>query len=290
MFEELVKHPKAIALSILFHLIIIIAIVINFHFFDKPKLVQTGTQGKAIQAKVVESSQLDESKQKKEMEKAERREKELKRIALEKSAVEKKKQEKAEAQKRKLEKQEERLNAQKKAEAGIKLAKEKAAKEMAAREKEKQAEEQRAAEALTKKKEEERIQAKEIEERLLAEKRLQAEQEQKRKEAELIAQRKEADSSRRLSSLRDEYITAIRQKVERNWQRPPGSVKIESCEVQVQQAPGGIIFDVTFGTCSGATNAYRASIENAVYKSEPLPPPGDETLFERVLIFVFNPN
>ena len=61
------------------------------------------------------------------------------------------------------------------------------------------------------------------------------------------------------------------------------------CEVKVQQGPGGLILDVTFGNCGGSTSTYRASIENAVYKAEPLPKPGDPELFERDLIFYFDP-
>ena len=61
------------------------------------------------------------------------------------------------------------------------------------------------------------------------------------------------------------------------------------CEVNVLQGPGGIILDVTFGACGGSTATYRASIENAVYKAEPLPKPGDPALFERNLTFLFNP-
>ena len=61
------------------------------------------------------------------------------------------------------------------------------------------------------------------------------------------------------------------------------------CEVHVLQGPGGIILDVTFGACGGSTATYRASIENAVYKAEPLPKPEDPSLFERELTFLFNP-
>jgi len=89
--------------------------------------------------------------------------------------------------------------------------------------------------------------------------------------------------------LREAYKLAIFQKVKRNWIRPAGSEKIPECWVRVLQGPGGIILDVTFGTCKGSTATYRASIENAVYKAEPLPKPGDPSLFERELNFNFRP-
>ena len=63
-----------------------------------------------------------------------------------------------------------------------------------------------------------------------------------------------------------------------------------TCEVRVVQLPAGLISDVKFGACDGSTATYRASIENAVYKAEPLPKPGDPELFERELNFFFNPS
>jgi len=61
------------------------------------------------------------------------------------------------------------------------------------------------------------------------------------------------------------------------------------CELRVLQGPGGIILDVSFGKCTGGSPTYRKSIENAVYKAEPLPKPGDPSLFERELNILFNP-
>jgi TonB family protein len=42
--------------------------------------------------------------------------------------------------------------------------------------------------------------------------------------------------------------------------------------------------------CSGSTATYRASIEDAIYRAEPLPSPGDSELFERELNFYFEPS
>jgi colicin import membrane protein len=100
-----------------------------------------------------------------------------------------------------------------------------------------------------------------------------AAEEQKRKEAELKAKLQAEETQRRLSSLQEAYKLAILQKVRRNWIRPPGSEKIPECWVRVK----------------GSTQTYRASIESAVYKAEPLPKPGDPSLFERELNFNFRP-
>jgi colicin import membrane protein len=307
MFEELLRYPRALGLSVLFHFVIIIAIVINFQFIDKPKLLQTGTQAKTIQARVIDSKQFEESKQKKNTQIADQRKRELEKIALlekvnelkQKKELEKKRS--SEAQKEKLEKQ--KKEAQEKEIAVIKKKKEAREKaklkaqekvkseEKAAIKKEKEIkarakkieEDRRLAEAAKKK------QLAEEKEKQEADKRRLAEQDQKRKELALEAQLEAEESSRQLSTLKQKYINDIRRKIERSWRRPQQSVKIESCEVKVLQGPGGIILDVTFGDCNGGTNAYRASIENAVYKAEPLPEPGDDVLFERKIIFIFNP-
>lgn len=122
-----------------------------------------------------------------------------------------------------------------------------------------------------------------------AEERRLAEQEQKRKEAKLKAKLLAEENERRSSSLREVYTLAVILKIKRNWIPPAGSERIPECWVRVLQGPGGIILDVTFGTCKGSTASYRASIENAVYKAEPLPKPGDPSLFERELNFNFRP-
>jgi len=64
---------------------------------------------------------------------------------------------------------------------------------------------------------------------------------------------------------------------------------IAPCEIQVTQGPGGIILRVDFGACQGS-EMYRKSVENAVYKAEPLPAPEDPELFDRDLNILFNPS
>ena len=144
-------------------------------------------------------------------------------------------------------------------------------------------------EKLKRAKEAEKKQLAEEKKKQLAEKRRLEEQEQKRKEISLKLQLKAEELSLKQSLLKRDYMIAIKEQVERNWRRPQESSKIESCEVRVLQGPGGIIMDVTFGDCDGGTSAYRRSIENAVYKAEPLPQPGDKTLFEREINFIFSP-
>lgn len=84
------------------------------------------------------------------------------------------------------------------------------------------------------------------------------------------------------------YMFALRQKIERNWVRPPSATAGTSCEVTVRQLPGGEVANVVVERCNG-DEAVRRSVEAAVYKASPLPEPEDPSLFERNLRFVFEP-
>ena len=90
------------------------------------------------------------------------------------------------------------------------------------------------------------------------------------------------------SGLLNQYAAVIRQRVERNWIKPPSAQSGIKCEVRVTQAVGGMVLSVSFGACNGDA-AVRQSIENAVMRSSPLPPPKDPRLFDRNLSFIFNP-
>ena len=85
-----------------------------------------------------------------------------------------------------------------------------------------------------------------------------------------------------------EYVALIRQKVERNWVRPPGAAAGLECELHVTQIPGGQVTGVRIGNCP-ADEAVRRSIEAAVLRASLLPMPANQALFERNLRFVFKP-
>lgn len=85
-----------------------------------------------------------------------------------------------------------------------------------------------------------------------------------------------------------EYVALIRQKVERNWVRPPSARAGLECELYVTQIPGGQVTGVRIGDCP-ADEAVRRSIEAAVLRASPLPMPANQALFERNLRFVFKP-
>ena len=316
MFAELRQYPQALMLSVLLHVGLLAVIFISLDSADERKLIKQGEMTKTVKAQVIDSQQLEATKEKKQAEiDKEKKAQEASRKG--KLQADKKKREEAKRKadaKKKKQAEEKRKKTEAKKKADAKKKKEAAAlkkKQVEAEKKEsekkrklaevkhkKELEDAKAAEAKRIAEEKKKTEAKKLAEqkRLADEKKKQeaakrriAEEEQKRKQDELKAQLEAEETQRRLSSLRDAYRLAIKQKIERNWRRPQESGKVPDCEVRVIQGPGGIILDVEFGVCAGGTNTYRASIENAVYKAEPLPKPGDPALFERELIILFNP-
>ena len=289
------KFPRALLLSVLLHLFILGLIVSDLTFFDPPKMIQAGPPVKTIKAKIVDLKQLEAvQREKKELEARRKQEQEKKKKALaaKKRAEQKKKQDaqkKRKAEKaRKAEEKRKNQAAEKKKQQALKLKTAEKKKAEAKRKAEHAAkiEVQRKAEEA-RKAEEKRVT--EEARRKQAEQRRLAEEEKRRKQANLKAKLQAEENQRRLSRLRQDYILAIRQKVERNWRKPAGSGKMPLCEVHVTQGPSGIVLEIAFGACPGSTATYRNSIENAVRKADPLPAPGDPALFERKLKFLFKP-
>ncbi len=162
---------------------------------------------------------------------------------------------------------------------------------------EKQAEEQRKAE-----------EARLAQERADAERKAREEAEaKKRAEEKVKREADERDRAERQAELRrnleeEERATAARTsgalaswesqitaRIQRAWLRPPSARQGTECVLYVTQVPGGEVTSVRIGTCNG-DQAVRASIEAAVYRASPLPPPPDPTLFERSLVITFKPD
>jgi colicin import membrane protein len=158
--------------------------------------------------------------------------------------------------------------------------KETQARETAERKKREDAEAKRVAEqkrlAEIKRKEEERKK----DEARLREQREQELQRSLEEEEHLMAAR----SSGALASWQAQ-ITA---RIQRAWLRPASAKPGIDCVVYVSQVPGGEVTNVRVGACNG-DQAVRESIETAVYRASPLPPPPDPALFERNLEIRFKP-
>ncbi len=202
----------------------------------------------------------------------------------------------------------------------LKLEQEKQAQEAAQRQADRKREEDAARERQAELKaqqvaEEKRLAALEVEREAAEAKRREAEAKaEAKRQAEAAAEAKrkaEAEAqARREAELQDQLLAAIseeeqareaadsgllarwqeliKQKIQRNWVRPPSATAGLACDVSVRQIPGGEVVEVKIGECNGDAAVMR-SIEAAVFKASPLPPPDDPSLFQQYLTLKFNP-
>jgi colicin import membrane protein len=170
-----------------------------------------------------------------------------------------------------------------------KAAEQQAAKEAAAQAA-KQADEQKAAEAHA-------AQERKAREAAAAQKRAEEQQRQadtrdaSDREADLkrsLAAEEQASTARAGPALAN-WQSQIAARITRAWLRPPTARSGIECMLYVTQVPGGEVTQVRIGECNG-DQAVRESIEAAVYRASPLPPPPDPALFDRNLKINFKPD
>ena len=119
--------------------------------------------------------------------------------------------------------------------------------------------------------------------------RKEAEQARKRRELEMARQRRlEHERKVILAKALEEYIGAIQSSVTRNWRRPTGVPRGLKCTVSVVQAKNGKVLRVEIAQSSGNV-AFDRSVEQAVRAASPLPLPRQRAVFEREILFLFNP-
>jgi colicin import membrane protein len=132
----------------------------------------------------------------------------------------------------------------------------------------------------------------EAQKRAAEEKQRQADaQEQAQREEDLqhdLAAEEQAKKARAGPALAS-WQSQIAAKINRAWLRPPTARPGIECMLNVTQVPGGEVTEVTIGECNG-DQAVRESIEAAVYRASPLPPPPDPALFDRHLRIDFKPD
>jgi colicin import membrane protein len=152
----------------------------------------------------------------------------------------------------------------------------------------KAAEEERAAEAKRKAAETKAAQEKKAQE---AKEKAEEAQEEAEREADL--QRSLASEERTAAASSGPALASwqarIAAQINRAWLRPPTARPGIQCMLSVTQEPGGVVTQVSIGACNG-DQAVRESIEAAVYRASPLPPPPDPALFDRNLKINFKPD
>ncbi len=266
---------RSFSLSALAHLVLLVALAMNFSLWPSQNNRPVRL---AIDAMVV----MDDKPQRARQDALERAKEEeaRKRQAEERERETQLERERVEADRRRQEQEAVQQAEEKRRREAAEQAE---AKRQAAEEKRRAAEAAAAERAKEQAKQRER--EVELERQKAAEARRRAEQ-----EAELLAQlaAEEERENAVAAGLLDQWVEVIRQRVTRNWVRPASATAGLQCEVRVNQIPGGEVVDVTVGRCNGDAAVIR-SIENAVLRASPLPPPPDPSLFERRIIFDFKP-
>ena len=293
LLEDLKRNPTALILAIGLHLLILGAALVNFSFRPADVPAASRQPVNIVQAEAIDARDFDQSIKKHQQ--AEQNKLKQAEAARRKKAEERKKAEQAKKQKAEEQK---RIALQKKQEAE----KRKKADEAKHQEEQKRkaAEDKRKAEEARKKKEAEKrkqAETKAEQERLAA---ILAAEEAEIKEQERIEEERRAAAARaeqerqqaiynqRLAQLKQSYMGEIKSHVSRNWREPSGTQTGNKAEVYITQAPGGYIINVRVESCTGSA-AFCKSVEAAVLRSEPLPQPSDQALFDREIRFTFRP-
>jgi colicin import membrane protein len=214
-----------------------------------------------------------------------KREQEQKELQEQAEQQAKAKQQEEDQKRLEQERQQEQALAQEKAAEEKRVEEKRLADEQAQRQAQEKAEAERkareAAEAKKKAEEQKRLEAqKQVEQQAAAE-----------READLkrsLDQELRADQARSSGALAS-WQSQITARIQRAWLRPPSARQGIECVLNVTQVPGGEVTNVRIGSCNG-DQAVRESIEAAVYRASPLPPPPDPTLFERNLVITFRPD
>lgn len=83
------------------------------------------------------------------------------------------------------------------------------------------------------------------------------------------------------------YVEALQATIQQHWLAPEPMAADLDCAVDIEQADGGTVVQVSFGKDCNADAAARASLERAVHRASPLPYRGFERVFQRRVHLVF---
>lgn len=115
-------------------------------------------------------------------------------------------------------------------------------------------------------------------------------EEQLRREA--IALEAEREAAARAASERErklaEWADVLQRHVQRYWIRPSAAPAQFQCTVQVRLLPDGTVTSARIDQTCGSS-ALDKSVEDAAYRSSPMPKPSDPNVFDRDLIIHFSP-
>jgi len=276
---------SSIIIALIVHVGVFVLLIFGLQVTSRPNAGMVDPI-KIVQAEVLDGAAIEAEKKRIRQEKAEL-ERQRRELALKKQREKERQQRLAlEAKQREEQKRQaeiKKAQRQKKLAEQARIAAEKAKKqaEIQAEQERKRAEEnaRKLAEAL--KKQEQDAEQKRLDAIL-------AEEEAQMRTAE--EQFQKAARQRQLNTMLSQYIGAISNKIQSRW-RKPAVMENQNvyCIVYVEQALGGYIQTVDVRKCVGGDEQLRKSVEEAVWKSDPLPSPPDAELFQRELKITFEP-
>jgi len=276
---------SSIIIALIVHVGVFVLLIFGLQVTSRPNAGMVDPI-KIVQAEVLDGAAIEAEKKRIRQEQAEL-ERQRRELALKKQREKERQQRLAlEAKQREEQKRQaeiKKAQRQKKLAEQARIAAEKAKKqaEIQAEQERKRAEEnaRKLAEAL--KKQEQDAEQKRLDAIL-------AEEEAQMRTAE--EQFQKAARQRQLNTMLSQYIGAISNKIQSRW-RKPAVMKNQNvyCIVYVEQALGGYIQTVDVRKCIGGDEQLRKSVEEAVWKSDPLPSPPDAELFQRELKITFEP-
>ena len=284
MKEVIRNNVGAIVFSVAVHAILLGLLILSFDFQPERKslalkqnvIKAVAVDASKVQAELEKLKRADDRNKKQEKDRIanlKREEKKLrtKRAAEEKKLAKLKKKRQAEEKQRKLEQK--KLAKLKKDEAALKKKQAETKKRQA--EKRKQTELKKKQDAIKK-------------QQALAKKKREAEKKQRQKElAQQLAAEEQTQADELAKSEIDKYQVLIRQKIERNWLKPPGELKGLRSVVAVRLIPGGDVIDANISITSGNL-IFDRSAERAVRKASPLPLPKNLAIAAKLYNFNFS--
>jgi len=276
---------SSIIIALIVHVGVFVLLIFGLQVTSRPNAGMVDPI-KIVQAEVLDGAAIEAEKKRIRQEQAEL-ERQRRELALKKQREKERQQRLAlEAKQREEQKRQaeiKKAQRQKKLAEQARIAAEKAKKqaEIQAEQERKRAEEnaRKLAEAL--KKQEQDAEQKRLDAIL-------AEEEAQMRTAE--EQFQKAARQRQLNTMLSQYIGAISNKIQSRW-RKPAVMENQNvyCIVYVEQALGGYIQTVDVRECVGGDEQLRKSVEEAVWKSDPLPSPPEAELFQRELKITFEP-
>ena len=273
--------PMSATIAIIIHVVAAVLFVIGYQI-KREYIPGPETNIHTVKVKVINTKILAEEKRRKELERLKQAKQAEERLKQEE--IKKKLKAELAAAKREVEEAQKRAEQERKKVAEIKKQTELEKKQLEEEAKKKAKEAKKLAEEK-KRKEQEKLIAEQAaeQERLI---KILEQEEAELKEAEQEVQR--AAHARKMSKLIAQYQDAIRSRIQSRWRKPINEQPDAWCKVYVQQAPGGYVENVVVEECTG-DETFRRSVEEAVWKSDPLPSPPLPELFDKDLRFKFIP-